>query len=108
MPERLQELFDALVRTGIPFALEAWNEKPDGDVYGVMSIDTPGGLSADDGVVERIHRGTVYLITFRACYEIADAIERVMGAHTDAFELTEMRYFNEIEAYRRAYSFEVV
>ena len=78
-----EELKTALDATGIPFAENGWDPKPDGD-YGVYAIDFEGeSLIGDDRKTDRCYEGSVDIYFYR----LADK-ERYVEAIEDA--LTEI------------------
>lgn len=108
MPDVLNQLLDALNATGIPFAAEAWNEKPDGNAYGVVSIGSDAVLMGSDSIAERISNGTVHLFTFGDGFDAALKVENVLYAHTDVFRPESRRFVNDFGVLHWQWSFGVI
>ena len=90
------ELFNALKLTGIPFAEEAWDPRPDGS-YGVISIDGEADSYHGDNKKEnQAPQGTVDLYTLNNDRSLMTQIQTTLnGFDGCAWYLNSVQYEDE-------------
>ena len=86
------DLLQALGSTGIPFAAYAWAAPPQGDAWGVVSIDGGRGLAGDNAHAEDALEGTIDLFTRRLGSADFNAVRDCLQGLDICYTLNSVQY----------------